>query len=120
LKTWALFIRGLGAWLGFLIRSIRIGHIITNSFYFSKRILGSMWFLPFLSTNFCIRFPLILGGKYTRLIDQGWREILGGQGIYTSLRVGSILVRKVQYNEFRVHLLFSFVILLLSFLLFCS
>nr|YP_010490416.1 NADH dehydrogenase subunit 5 [Glyptelasma gigas]UWM12902.1 NADH dehydrogenase subunit 5 [Glyptelasma gigas] len=51
---------------------------------------GSMWFLPYLSSQFLIHSPLKVGLNYMKLGDMGWLECYGGQGI------GNFLI-KVSY-----------------------
>jgi hypothetical protein len=41
--------------------------------------IGSIWFIPYLSTFFFIPF-LKLGKTLIKFMDQGWVEYLGGQG----------------------------------------
>ena len=42
--------------------------------------LGTMWFLPFLSTRTFI--PVLkIGGGLIKAVDHGWLELLGGQGL---------------------------------------
>nr|YP_010759002.1 NADH dehydrogenase subunit 5 [Ctenolepisma longicaudatum]WEX31827.1 NADH dehydrogenase subunit 5 [Ctenolepisma longicaudatum] len=114
LKMWALAVSGFGAWVGFLLSSSQIGKLSTPSgaTYFFMTMMGSMWFLPYLSTNYCIRFPLYVGGAYTKVIDQGWSEMLGGQGAHYFVEGGSVLMTNMQHNEFKVHLFFSFIMIL--------
>jgi NADH-ubiquinone oxidoreductase chain 5 len=69
--------------LGLKINSRRSYYGLVESF------MGSMWFLPSLSRVLFI--PLFkIGGLFLKLVDQGWLEIFGGQGIIKSLgRLGS-------------------------------
>nr|QNE85719.1 NADH dehydrogenase subunit 5 [Euleia heraclei] len=81
-----------------------IGYLISNTslFYYNKSLnnyllsyfLGSMWFMPYISTYGIIKYPLMLGGIVFKSFDQGWSEFMGGQNLYNSL------VKYSQYNFF--------------------
>jgi len=114
LKIGALIVRGVGAWVGFLLGNsylVRVG-ASWGAAYFFISIIGSMWFLPYLSTSYCIRLPLNLGGAYVKVVDQGWSEILGPQGTYNFIASGSGLITRAHFNEFGLHLFFSFTLIM--------
>nr|YP_009738134.1 NADH dehydrogenase subunit 5 [Ctenolepisma villosum]QIB71366.1 NADH dehydrogenase subunit 5 [Ctenolepisma villosum] len=120
LKMGAIIVSIIGGWVGFLLSFSYAGQSLTslNNFYFWVSMGGSMWFLPYLSTNYCIRLPLHMGGQYMKVMDQGWSEMVGGQGIYETMSSGSVLVNVSQYNEFKMYLLFSFLFLVFMLMLF--
>lgn len=70
-----------------LIRGLYLRYIsnLNNKFllkYNLNWILGEMWFLPYLCT-FSINYLILnLGYKYFKLVDSGWGEKAGGQGLY--------------------------------------
>uniref|UniRef100_A0AAU6QGG3 NADH-ubiquinone oxidoreductase chain 5 n=1 Tax=Prionospio multibranchiata TaxID=3050093 RepID=A0AAU6QGG3_9ANNE len=45
----------------------------------------TMWFLAPLSTQKILPMPLATAHLTTKSLDQGWEELLGGQGIFTTL-----------------------------------
>lgn len=45
---------------------------------------SSMWFLASFSSQPLISSPLQIGHKYQKSLDQGWLEIIGGQGSFKS------------------------------------
>ena len=57
-----------------------------------------MWFLVPLSTQPVIKFPLYLGFSIYKSIDQGWLEIIGGQGAIILSRKITEINQKVQSN----------------------
>lgn len=48
-------------------------------------ILGEIWFLPYLSTYRVNYLILYIGYYYYKMIDSGWIEKWGGQGLYNTL-----------------------------------
>lgn len=57
-------------------KSIRISYSLTH---FARCI---MWFLVPLSTQFIIKYPLTTAHHYIKTVDQGWFEIISGQGVF--------------------------------------
>jgi hypothetical protein len=53
--------------------------------------MGSIWFIPLLSTYFFIP-SLIMGSRLLKYLDQGWVEIISGQGIYLIIRKRGVQV----------------------------
>lgn len=82
---------------------------IINFTYF----VGLMWFLPFLST-FTFMPLLKLGNFFTKYLDQGWVEYIGGQGTNLALSLKS---SKIDYNYFfnlKIYLFIFLVLILIS------
>jgi hypothetical protein len=84
-------------------------------FYFFNKwahYVGSMWFIPYLSTLFII--PLLsLGKTLIKYIDQGWVEYLGGQGVNKNV---SFFSSKMDY--FYILNLKSYLLIFFMFLIF--
>lgn len=83
IKLLPLLIIRLGLILAWIINtnitstnSVTIEYSITH---FARCII---WFLVPLSTQFMIKYPLITAHQYIKTIDQGWFEILSGQGSF--------------------------------------
>ena len=68
-----------------------------------------MWFIPIISTNGLIKFPLLVRTKLTIFIDQGWTENILGQGIIKIL---------YKYSSFLDVLIYYFNLILRLFILF--
>nr|QCF45689.1 NADH dehydrogenase subunit 5 [Pomacea maculata] len=86
-----------------------------------KTFCSSMWFLVLLSTQPMVNFSSIFGSKLTKISDQGWMEILGGQGTWKSSNSLSIMIQSMRsgmyINMIFISLTSIFLILLLSYLL---
>nr|UFI48272.1 NADH dehydrogenase subunit 5 [Gymnosoma dolycoridis] len=109
LKLLTLFVCIMGGLCGYLISNISL-------FFFNKAMnmynvsyfLGSMWFMPYMSTYGMINYYLIMGKLTMKIFDQGWSEYFGGQQIYYNLIKNSQLNQMLQNNDLKVYLL-SFV-----------
>uniref|UniRef100_A0AAU7VAA2 NADH-ubiquinone oxidoreductase chain 5 n=1 Tax=Stenopsocus wangi TaxID=3074950 RepID=A0AAU7VAA2_9NEOP len=79
-----------------------------NSLYYNY--LGEMWFMPYLSTYSINWTMLKLGYTYSNMIDLGWGERIGGQGIF------NILINfnnKIYINQNKNLMIFIYLLLLL-------
>nr|UUJ36869.1 NADH dehydrogenase subunit 5 [Epeorus sp. 03 ZXM-2022a] len=115
LKTLALTVSLLGGWLGYELAKFKVGEEMKSlQNYESVVFMGSMWFMPFLSTYGVSGVFLSTGDKLVKSMDQGWSEAFGGQGLYNSLRYFSILNQWLQDNNLKIYLtIFIFWVIIL-------
>nr|QFQ51710.1 NADH dehydrogenase subunit 5 [Psorodonotus venosus] len=110
LKTLALVVSGLGGWLGYEVSKFSLSYdLMTLSVYMLSSFLGSMWFMPFISTYGVSYLPLFLGKQIYKTLDQGWSEDWGGQMIYKQSVQYSQVVQGWQNNGISIYLI-SFVL----------
>nr|QZR91976.1 NADH dehydrogenase subunit 5 [Filchnerella nigritibia] len=84
LKFLTMFVVLLGAYLGYLISEMNLSRVLFSlSGLPFVSFVGSMWFMPFLSTKFISYLPLKYGYLSSKSFDYGWGELFGGQGIYS-------------------------------------
>nr|YP_010463416.1 NADH dehydrogenase subunit 5 [Peltoperlopsis sagittata]UUK29392.1 NADH dehydrogenase subunit 5 [Peltoperlopsis sagittata] len=110
LKTLALSVSLLGGWFGYELAKFSLSYdlrSIQNNFLVS--FIGSMWFMPFLSTYGVSVGPLRLGNLMVKSFDQGWSERLGAQGLYLSASSVSSVTQNWQNNNLKTYLI-SFII----------
>nr|YP_010952637.1 NADH dehydrogenase subunit 5 [Acanthopleura vaillantii]WMQ53044.1 NADH dehydrogenase subunit 5 [Acanthopleura vaillantii] len=70
-----------------------------------------MWFLSLLSNNFA-SFPLMKSGFMVyKIMDAGWLEVLGGEGIFSFLKWLSMINQKNQGNLFNFIISLSILVL---------
>nr|ATU07037.1 NADH dehydrogenase subunit 5 [Echmepteryx hageni] len=84
MKLLTLFLIITGSFLGIGIFDICMfysGFLKQKYLYHFKVFVGSMWFMPILSTHVISYVFLNMGYNYMKYIDYGWLEKLGGQGI---------------------------------------
>nr|YP_010335519.1 NADH dehydrogenase subunit 5 [Hexagenia rigida]UNH92450.1 NADH dehydrogenase subunit 5 [Hexagenia rigida] len=106
LKTLALTVSVVGGWLGYEIAKMNMsGDLMSLKFYNKVVFMGSMWFMPYLSTFGVSEKPLMMGNNLIKSMDQGWSEYMGGQGIYSSLLKLSQMNQWVQNNDLKVYLM---------------
>nr|QXG19005.1 NADH dehydrogenase subunit 5 [Chymomyza costata] len=121
MKLFTLFVCILGGISGYLISNLNLFDF-NKSFlnYKLSYFLGSMWFMPMISTYGLIFFPLNYGQQVLKSFDQGWSEFFGGQQMYMKLVNYSRLLFFMQNNSLKIFLLlFVFwVMILFMFMLF--
>jgi NADH-ubiquinone oxidoreductase chain 5 len=86
------------------------------SFQLQSRFVGSIWFLPVLSTVHVIYPPLNLGKKYIKSIDIGWSEITGGQNLYKIFILISVYLQILHKNNLKLFMIL-FVLWIMVFLI---
>nr|APT41499.1 NADH dehydrogenase subunit 5 [Nyssomyia flaviscutellata] len=116
LKNLTLLICILGGLIGYFISFVSLFYINKSMKYFQLSwLLGSMWFMPILSTNGMVFYPLKLGYYLIKNLDQGWSEYFGGQNFYYLVLLNSSYIEKMQNNPLKIYLLLMFVWILMVF-----
>jgi NADH-ubiquinone oxidoreductase chain 5 len=118
IKLITLTVRVIGGLVGFIIfqSSLNIGRL-SLKYHYLVEVLGSMWFIPFLSTFGAVKYPFLVGGAASKLGDYGWFEYLGPQSFYSVSRKNSGVVIWLTNNSFKVFLIRILVWFILIFLL---
>nr|UJG45274.1 NADH dehydrogenase subunit 5 [Azelia zetterstedtii] len=106
LKLLTLFVCIVGGISGYLISNISL-------FFMNKALMnynfsyfvGSMWFMPYISTYGLINYSLIVGNLVIKSFDQGWSEYFGSQQLYLNLMKNSQLNQMLQNNNLKIYLL---------------
>jgi NADH-ubiquinone oxidoreductase chain 5 len=110
LKTLALRVRILGGWLGYELAKFALSYDLqTLRMYFLTSFIGSMWFLPFISTYGVRYLPLNLGSQAVKSFDHGWRDYFVGQGLFQLLGNWSGINQWWQNNDLKTYLV-SFIL----------
>nr|QXG15694.1 NADH dehydrogenase subunit 5 [Sarcophaga depressifrons] len=110
LKLLTLFVCVVGGLVGYLISNVSLfffNKALNN--YNSSYFLGSMWFMPYISTYGIMNYSLVVGKLVFKTFDQGWSEYFGGQQLYYNLVKNSQLNQMIQNNNLKVYLL-SFIL----------
>uniref|UniRef100_A0AAU7BAL0 NADH-ubiquinone oxidoreductase chain 5 n=1 Tax=Heteromallus sp. TaxID=3073483 RepID=A0AAU7BAL0_9ORTH len=106
LKYLTLMVSILGGWLGYELSKFSLSYNLQSlNYYLEVSFLGSMWFMPMLSTFGVNYLPLYIGEKFTKVFDQGWSEEFGGQFIYNSSLKYSQYMQWWQNNDLKVYLI---------------
>nr|YP_006303214.1 NADH dehydrogenase subunit 5 [Nectonemertes cf. mirabilis HC-2011]ADZ05367.1 NADH dehydrogenase subunit 5 [Nectonemertes cf. mirabilis HC-2011] len=118
-KVFIYCILVLGLFLGFILflKAKYFSYFSKYFFLFLNYFSGSMWFLQNLSTQSLMYFPLMFSFRSFYVVDRGWSEIFGGQGVFYVFGVSgsflSFLATKsllVLFSFFLFFFLFSFFI----------
>nr|AMH85356.1 NADH dehydrogenase subunit 5 [Drosophila unipunctata] len=121
MKLLTLVVCLLGGLMGYVI-SLSKMYSLNKSLknYNLTYFLGSMWFMPYMSTYGLIFYPLNYGQIVVKSFDQGWSEYFGGQHLYQKLMNYSRIMFLMHNNNLKIYLLlFVFwILILLNFLLF--
>nr|AYW52614.1 NADH dehydrogenase subunit 5 [Heterostomus curvipalpis] len=106
LKLLTLFVCLSGGLVGYIISNVNLYYLNKSlNFYTTSMFLGSMWFMPYISTYGLIFYPLSLGMIVIKSFDQGWSEYMGGQMLYYSLKNYSKFNQIIQNNNLKIYLL---------------
>nr|YP_009441637.1 NADH dehydrogenase subunit 5 [Incoltorrida madagassica]AOY39143.1 NADH dehydrogenase subunit 5 [Incoltorrida madagassica] len=106
LKLLTLLMCMIGGWMGYTYSFFNINWVSVYLKFFNwSNFLGSMWFLPYMSTYSMIYYPLIFGNKYTKVIDNGWSEYFGGQNIFFIMKKNSMIFEIFQNNYLKIYLM---------------
>nr|AIW06403.1 NADH dehydrogenase subunit 5 [Syrphidae sp. MT-2014] len=106
LKFMTLFVCIVGGLLGYLLSKISLffsNKSLNN--YFISMFVGSMWFMPYISTYGIINYSLKLGMSVVKNFDQGWSEFVGSQNLYKQLVIYSQFNYMLQNNNLKVYLM---------------
>nr|YP_010145951.1 NADH dehydrogenase subunit 5 [Gryllus lineaticeps]QQO79784.1 NADH dehydrogenase subunit 5 [Gryllus lineaticeps] len=118
MKILALVVSFIGGWVGFELSMLTNYNSFSLKNYCFISFLGSMWFMPYMSTYMISSYPLYAGLNIARVTDCGWSEEFGGQGLFMFLYKMSVVNQEYQFNYFKYYLLsfmvwmFIFVIIL--------
>nr|YP_009171494.1 NADH dehydrogenase subunit 5 [Cyphoderris monstrosa]AJW76324.1 NADH dehydrogenase subunit 5 [Cyphoderris monstrosa] len=121
MKTLALSVSIIGGWMGYELSKFSLAYRLQSlNFYLLVSFMGSMWFMPFISTYGVNKVPMLMGDKVFKVFDQGWSEEFGGQNIYNFSVDYSGLIQWWQNNDLKIYLIsFIFwVVILIVFMLY--
>nr|AMH85544.1 NADH dehydrogenase subunit 5 [Lucilia cuprina] len=110
LKLLTLFVCVVGGIMGYMISHVSLFFYnkALNNYNFSY-FLGSMWFMPYISTYGIINYSLIVGNMVVKSFDQGWSEYFGGQQLYLNLVKNSQFTQTISYEVSLALVLLSFI-----------
>nr|QZP40938.1 NADH dehydrogenase subunit 5 [Geoscapheus dilatatus] len=120
LKVLVIMVSLIGGWFGYELSMISIGEnkMSLNLINLSS-FLGSMWYMPYLSTYGVSVCPLMTGYFSMKSFDMGWNEYFGGRGIYSLYMDMSSINQWCQFNNLKMFLMFFVMwIIVIMFMLF--
>nr|YP_010626097.1 NADH dehydrogenase subunit 5 [Fibla pasiphae]WBK02908.1 NADH dehydrogenase subunit 5 [Fibla pasiphae] len=115
MKMMVIIVILMGIWLGYELSIIKINTVLF-SMNQKKMVnfLGTMWYMPIIFSYGISKQFFEESEKLNFLIDQGWSELLGVQGLYNYLNKNSMILFKIQMNDLK--LIFLFFIMFIMFM----
>nr|AGC22234.1 NADH dehydrogenase subunit 5 [Anopheles minimus] len=106
MKMLTLFVCLFGGIIGYLLSNVKLFFVNKALYYYNfTNFVGSMWFMPVISTLGVVNYPLKLGLYSYKSFDQGWSEFFGSQMIYFQLKNYSLYLQEFQKNNLKIYLL---------------
>nr|ATI10814.1 NADH dehydrogenase subunit 5 [Megalophasma granulatum] len=104
-----------GGWLGYFISKFSLQDLMYSSLLIKVcGFFGNMWFMPYITVRF--PYPMLISGvTINNIMDHGWFEFFGSQGLYAFLIYLSTYNHSVQnvfFNLFFVLVSFWFILLM--------
>nr|WKU83890.1 NADH dehydrogenase subunit 5 [Claraeola sicilis] len=119
MKMLILMVCLLGGLLGYYISLLSLYSFNKSlSYYLFSYYLGSMWFMPYISSYGIIKLYLSMGFNYVKIFDMGWSEYFGSQNLYINLGFYSTGFTVMHDNNLSVYL-FGFILWVMSCLFLC-
>nr|YP_009526276.1 NADH dehydrogenase subunit 5 [Neolucanus maximus]AXU40290.1 NADH dehydrogenase subunit 5 [Neolucanus maximus] len=115
MKFMTLIVVFFGSWIGYEVSKLSLCDSSKSSVFVGMSyFLGSMWFMPYISTLGINYYPLSEGGKVFDNFDQGWSEYFGSQHLYNSMAEGSLIFQMMYKGNLKIFL--SLVVMWMVFL----
>nr|WBR65464.1 NADH dehydrogenase subunit 5 [Layahima sp. 1 YZ-2022a] len=105
MKLMTLIVSLSGGILGYEIFQFKISwenNVLKNNEV--TNFLGSMWYMPTISTTYLNYSSLKLGYQVIKNVDQGWNEYFGAQSIYNFMTNFSKINSLLQHMNFKIYL----------------
>nr|YP_009112538.1 NADH dehydrogenase subunit 5 [Paranephrops planifrons]CEK40188.1 NADH dehydrogenase subunit 5 [Paranephrops planifrons] len=104
-KILALVVSGIGAVLGYILNIVSVSYNLKMLMSYSFVVfMGSMWFMPMLSTLSLSRLTFNVSGSLGQLGDKGWSEYYGGEGFFQGIMSGSSFLQVSQENMIMIYM----------------
>lgn len=105
IKMIVIIVRLAGGLIGYMLNIIRVNFTLKRfSSYSFIVFIGSIWFIPSLRT-LKLREKSLDSGKYIeKVLDKGWFEYYGGQGLYYMFSYFFYVLNRMQLNRVKVFL----------------
>nr|YP_009002548.1 NADH dehydrogenase subunit 5 [Cherax dispar]CDL72638.1 NADH dehydrogenase subunit 5 [Cherax dispar] len=119
LKILTLLVSIAGALMGYIVNMVSASSSLkTMALYYYVVFMGSMWFMPILSTSGLSNWSLRSGDLFSKVGDKGWSEYFGGEGSFYGLMAYSSYLQLSQENMVMVYMKGVFLWVVIVFLIF--
>ena len=117
IKLLAFVVTMLGGLLIYIV--INISSTLSKDIKLIHNRRALIWFIVPISTQIIIKFPFAFGKINLKVVDQGWIEVVGAQGLFRLLSIIRKKIQKWQFSFISVHLSIILIFLFMV-LVFCS
>nr|YP_010579383.1 NADH dehydrogenase subunit 5 [Thalamita prymna]UEV85615.1 NADH dehydrogenase subunit 5 [Thalamita prymna] len=105
MKMLVMMVSVLGGLIGYMLNIMSVNYSLKSLYnYNSVVMMGSMWFMPALSTLKLSEKSLVSGTYMEKVVDKGWFEFYGGQGLYYLFSHFFYILNNMQLNSIKVFL----------------
>nr|QXU57671.1 NADH dehydrogenase subunit 5 [Cherax setosus] len=119
LKILALLVSVMGGLLGYVVNMVSVSSgMKATGLYCYVVFMGSMWFMPVLSTLSLSNWGLWTGDIFLKVGDKGWSEYFGGEGSFNEFMACSKYLQLSQENMVMVYMKGVFLWVVVIFLIF--
>nr|YP_010579357.1 NADH dehydrogenase subunit 5 [Thranita danae]UEV85589.1 NADH dehydrogenase subunit 5 [Thranita danae] len=119
MKMLVMMVSILGGLIGYMLNIMMVNYSLKSLYnYNSVVMMGSMWFMPALSTLKLSQKSLESGTYMEKVVDKGWFEFYGGQGLYYLFSHFFYVLNNMQLNSIKVFLKVSVISVIIFMVLF--
>nr|UFR82884.1 NADH dehydrogenase subunit 5 [Mecynorhina polyphemus] len=106
MKIMTLMVIFSGAWLGYEVAKFSLNYSVKSLETLSLSLFfSSMWNMPYISTFGVNYYPILMGEKIYKVIDQGWSEYYGSQNIYNKVVSSSKFLQIFYDNNIKLFMM---------------
>nr|QAY81675.1 NADH dehydrogenase subunit 5 [Geothelphusa sp. DJL-2014] len=105
MKSSIMTVSIIGGLIGYLFNLLNVNYSLMGfKNYLWVVFMGSMWFMPFLSSVKNSSVVMSTGGFMEKISDKGWLEYLGPQGLYWKLVQFFMFLYSFQMNKVKIYM----------------
>nr|ADO60572.1 NADH dehydrogenase subunit 5 [Elateroides dermestoides] len=106
MKMMTLLVIIVGIWLGLEVSKFSLSYFnYSLNFKGLMMFISLMWNMPILSTMGMNYYPVKIGVKIYKNLDQGWMEYFGGQNLFYMMIINSKFAQNIFLNSMKMFLL---------------
>nr|QGT77264.1 NADH dehydrogenase subunit 5 [Potamiscus yiwuensis] len=103
MKSSVMVMSIIGGMIGYLCNLLNVNQSVSSfKAYFMMVFMGSMWFMPFLSSMKGSYIMMNMGAMVEKVSDKGWLEKFGPQGLYLKFSQFFMILNLFQINKIKV------------------
>nr|YP_002808490.1 NADH dehydrogenase subunit 5 [Scylla tranquebarica]ACO07197.1 NADH dehydrogenase subunit 5 [Scylla tranquebarica] len=114
MKMMVLMVSIFGGFVGYILNFMSVNYLLKSINNYSLVVMmGSMWFMPLLSTLKLSESSLSMGSRMEKVADKGWFEFYGGQGLYYLFSEMFFILNSLQLNSIKVFMKMSVIMIII-------